>query len=264
MNQRFSGKVVLVVGAGSSGPGWGNGKAAAVAYARNGGIVIAADVRADAAEEAAAIIRDEGGAGHSMAVDASDPVTVESMVSQVLADHRRIDVLHNNVGVVGIGDILDLEPADWNLALQVNLSSVFLTMRAVLPGMVDRGRGAIVNISSVAGLRYTGYAYPAYATAKAAINHLTAVTAVRYARDGVRVNAVAPGLIDTPLIYQGMSSEFSSVEEMVAARNAMSPTGRMGTPWDVANAALFLASDEAAYINGVTLPVDGGLTVRCL
>lgn len=264
MNQRFSGKVVLVVGAGSSGPGWGNGKAAAVAYARNGGTVIAADVRDDAAEETAAIIRDEGGAGHSVAVDASDPATVESMVDQVLADHGRIDVLHNNVGVVGIGDILDLEPADWNLAMQVNLSSVFLTMRAVLPGMVHRGRGAIVNISSVAGLRYTGYSYPAYATAKAAINHLTAVTAVRYARDGVRVNAVAPGLIDTPLIYQGMSSEYVSIEEMLAARHAMSPTGRMGTPWDVANAALFLASDDAAYINGVTLPVDGGLTVRCL
>ena len=186
------------------------------------------------------------------------------MVNYVLAEHGRIDVLHNNVGVVGIGDILDTEPADWNLALQVNLSSVFLTMRAVLPGMVHRGRGAIVNISSVAGLRYTGYSYPAYATAKAAINHLTAVTAVRYARDGVRVNAVAPGLIDTPLIYQGVSSEYSSVEEMLAARHAMSPTGRMGTPWDVANAALFLASDDAAYINGVTLPVDGGLTVRCL
>jgi NAD(P)-dependent dehydrogenase (short-subunit alcohol dehydrogenase family) len=264
MNQRFSGKVVLVVGAGSSGPGWGNGKAAAVSYARNGGTVIAADVRDKAAEETVAIIRGEGGAGQSVAVDASDPVSVESMVSRVLDDHGRIDVLHNNVGVVGIGEILDLEPADWNLALQVNLSSVFLTMRAVLPGMVGRGRGAIVNISSVAGLRYTGYSYPAYATAKAAINHLTAVTAVRYARDGVRVNAVAPGLIDTPLIYQEMSSEYSSVEEMVAARDAMSPTGRMGTPWDVANAALFLASDDAAYINGVTLPVDGGLTVRCV
>jgi NAD(P)-dependent dehydrogenase (short-subunit alcohol dehydrogenase family) len=169
--------------------------------------VIAADVRDKAAVETAAIIRSEGGAGHSVTVDASDSASVESMVGRMLADHGRIDVLHNNVGVVG---------------------------------------------------------KPAYATAKAAINHLTAVTAVRYGRDGVRVNAVAPGLIDTPLIHQEMSSEYSSVAEMVAARDAMSPTGRMGTPWDVASAALFLASDDAAYINGVTLPVDGGLTVRCV
>jgi NAD(P)-dependent dehydrogenase (short-subunit alcohol dehydrogenase family) len=242
----------------------GNGKAAAVAYARGGGTVIAADLREEAAKETAALIADEGGISHSITMDVSDPVTVERVVRQVLAEHERIDVLHNNVGIVHVGDITELEPGDWDHSIKLNLSSVFLTMRAVLPGMVAQGHGAIVNISSLAGLRYTGYSYPAYATAKAAINHLTAVTALQHARSGVRVNAVAPGLIETPLIHQEISSEYSSVEEMITSRNAASPTGRMGTPWDVANAALFLASDDAAYINGVTLPVDGGLSLRCM
>ena len=174
-----------------------------------------------------------------------------------------IDVLHNNVGVTVLGTPVDLSYEQWQRAFRLNVDGVFLACKHVLPAMVERGRGAIVNVSSIAGMRHVGYPYPAYMSAKAAVNQLTVSLALTYAPHGIRVNAVAPGFIDTPLVRRQLASQADSVDELLAARHAQSPTGRMGTPWDVANASLFLASDDAAYVNGVCLPVDGGLSMSC-
>ncbi|HYP69983.1 MAG TPA: SDR family oxidoreductase, partial [Variovorax sp.] len=145
----------------------------------------------------------------------------------------------------------------------VNVKSMFLTCKAVLPLMEQQGRGAIVNIGALGGVRWTGYAYCAYAASKGAVNSLTQSVALQYAAKGIRANCILPGVMDTPHIYKQISGFYQSTEEMVQTRHRLSPTGRMGDGWDVANAAVFLASDEARYINGVELLVDGGMHVRC-
>jgi NAD(P)-dependent dehydrogenase (short-subunit alcohol dehydrogenase family) len=146
----------------------------------------------------------------------------------------------------------------------INVDTVFLTAKHVLPTMLTNRRGAIVNVSSIAALRDVGYPFPAYMASKAAVNQVTVSLAIQYAAHGIRANAVAPGFMDTPMVRRQLHSQADSIDDLLAARHAASPTGRMGTCWDVANAALFLASDEAKYINGVCLPVDGGLAMRCV
>lgn len=258
MRARFKDKVVLIFGAGSSGPGWGNGKAAAAVYAREGALVVGVDLHLDAAQETEAALRQEGLSMTAMAADASTSAEVADVVAQTLKLHGRIDVLHNNVGVTVMGDPVELSEQDWQRSLDINLSSAFLTCKHVLPAMLAQESGAIVNISSLASLQINQYPYFAYQTAKAGLNHFTRALAVRYAARGVRANAVLPGVMDTPLIYKQIAGNFEDVEAMRKARHAASPMGRMGTAWDVANAAAFLASNEAAYITGVVLPVDGG------
>lgn len=258
MRARFKGKVVLIFGVGSSGPGWGNGKAAAAVYAREGALVVGVDLRLGAAQQTQAVLRQEGLAMTALAADASASAEVANVVAQTLALHGRIDVLHNNVGITVMGDPVELSEQDWQRSLDINLSSAFLTCKHVLPAMLAQESGAIVNISSLASLQINQYPYFAYQTAKAGLNHFTRALAVRYAPRGIRANAVLPGVMDTPLIYQQIAGNFEDVEAMRKARHAASPMGRMGTAWDVANAAAFLASDEAAYITGVVLPVDGG------
>ncbi|WP_295539772.1 SDR family NAD(P)-dependent oxidoreductase [uncultured Pseudacidovorax sp.] len=258
MRARFKDKVVLIFGAGSSGPGWGNGKAAAAVYAREGALVVGVDLHLDAAQETEAALRQERLSMTAMAADASTSAEVADVVAQTLKLHGRIDVLHNNVGVTVMGDPVELSEEDWQRSLDINLSSAFLTCKHVLPAMLAQESGAIVNISSLASLQINQYPYFAYQTAKAGLNHFTRAIAVRYAARGIRANAVLPGVMDTPLIYQQIAGNFEDVEAMRRARHAASPMGRMGTAWDVANAAAFLASDEAAYITGVVLPVDGG------
>jgi NAD(P)-dependent dehydrogenase (short-subunit alcohol dehydrogenase family) len=161
-----------------------------------------------------------------------------------------------------MGGPIELDEAAWRRSFDLNVTSCFITCKHVLPHMLARKSGAVVNVSSVAAIRYTGYPYAAYYAAKAAVNNFSMGLALQYARDGIRVNAIMPGLMNTPLIYQQISDQYANAAEMVAARDAACPTGRMGTAWDVAHAALFLASDEAAYITGISLPVDGGLTCR--
>lgn len=259
---RLADKVVLVFGAGSVGEGWGNGKAASVAYAREGATVIAVDRDRAAAEATRSIIADLGGQASAHAADATRSGEVQAVVEDAVARHGRIDVLHNNVGTTIMGGPVELTEEQWHTVLDVNLTSAFLTCKHVLPVMLAQGKGAIVNISSIAAIRYTGYPYPAYYAAKAGINQFTQGLALQYAKDGIRVNAIMPGLMNTPLIYQQISGQYADAAAMARARDEACPMGRMGTAWDIAAAAVFLASDEAGYITGVCLPVDGGLTCR--
>ena len=258
MGMRFADKVVVVFGAGSSGPGWGNGKAAAALYAREGARVVAVDIDIDAAQQTCSVLAEEGFAADALAADATRSPDISGVVSHVMSLHGRIDVLHNNVGRTEMGDVVELSEEGWHRALDINLTSAFLTCKHVLPVMLDQHRGAIINVSSLASVQVNQYPYIAYQSAKAGLNHFTRAIAVRYADKGVRANAVLPGVIDTPLIYTQIAGNFANVEEMRRARAAASPMKHMGDAWDVAHAAAFLASDDAKYITGVCLPVDGG------
>lgn len=262
MSKRLENRVALVFGAGSVGPGWGNGKAAAVQYAREGARVMAIDINTDAADETRDIIAGEGGEALSQRCDVTRREDIVAAVDAALKAFGQIDILHNNVGLPAMGTLETITEAQWDRAMDVNLKSVLLCCQAVIPTMLHQGRGAIVNVSSIAAVRYTGYPYPAYYASKAALNQFTVAIALEYAARDIRANAIMPGLIDTPHIYTNISGQYANLEEMVAARNKLSPTGRMGTAWDVAKAAVFLASDDAAYITGQCLAVDGGLSCR--
>jgi len=260
MADRMQGKVALVLGAGSSGPGWGNGKAAAVLYAREGAKLVAVDVRESAAQETADIVIKEGGEAIAFGGDVTDEVQIQRIVAETLARFGRIDVLHNNVGITDIGELEDISKERWQRVMDINLTGAMLATKAVVPAMLRQGKGAIVNISSTAAVHINDYTYFSYSASKAGLNHLTRALAIRYAKQNIRVNAIMPGLMNTPLIHKQIAGSYVDTAAMMAARDAKSPMGRMGDAWDVAKAALFLASDDAGYITGVCLAVDGGLT----
>ena len=257
---RLAGRVALVFGAGSSGPGWGNGKAAAVMYAREGARVIAVDLNRAAAEETATILAGEGNQSVALAGDITKSADVADIVGEVVTRFGAIDILHNNVGITDMGGIAEITDERWQKVMDINLTGVFLTCRQVIPVMQRQKRGAIINISSIAGAVINPYPYYSYFASKAGLNHFTRAIAVQYAKDGIRANAIMPGLMDTPMVHAQVAGQYADKEAMIRARDAASPTGKMGTAWDVAKAAVFLASDDAGYINGVCLPVDGGLS----
>lgn len=259
---RLQDRVALVFGAGSAGPGWGNGKAAAVTFARAGARVIAVDIDLAAAEQTREIVDNEGGACEAVAADVTDSRQIKALVEGVVARHGRVDILHNNVGTTAMGGPIEESEESWHRVLDINLTSVFLTCKHVLPVMLRQKSGVIVNVSSIAAIRYSGYPYSSYYASKAGLNQFTVGLALQYAKEGIRANVVMPGMMNTPLIHKQIAGQYASAEDMVAARDAACPMGRMGTAWEVANAALFLASDEASYITGVCLPVDGGLSCR--
>ncbi len=263
---RLRGKTAVVVGAGSIGPGWGNGKATAVTFAREGAQVFCVDRNPAAAAETMKIITGEGGKATAFTADVSRAGEVEAMVKACLGTYGRIDVLHNNVGIAEMGSVVEVSEADWDRVFAVNLKSAFLAMKHVIPIMVAQGGGSIINISSIASIRHLGISYVSYGTSKAAMNQMTRTTAVEFARQHVRVNAILPGLMKTPMVEHsaGLAASYSAgdVEAMWRARDAQVPMGHMGDAWDVANAALFLASDESRYITGIELVVDGGITVK--
>ncbi len=268
---RMKGKVVLVMGGGSVLPGWGNGKAAAVLYAIEGAAVIVVDANEEAAQETARIIAAAGGIATALTADATSETDVARVVAAARDAYRRIDVLHNNVGGSGTGRSLDdITLADWNTTMARNLTSAMLSCRAALPVMLAQGGGAMVNVSSISSIRHLGVPTAVYSAGKAGLNALTQNIALTYAGRGIRANCVLPGYIDTPFIRRTIGGQpnyerkgFKTAEEYSAARDRSIPMGRMGSGWDVAYAALFLASDEAAYITGTTLVVDGGVTATC-
>ena len=269
MTGRLQDRVAMVVGAGSSGPGWGNGKAAAVLFAREGAKVFCIDINEEAARETAGIIAEEGGEALAFAADVTKGDQVEAAVKSCMEAWGRIDALDNNVGILTIGGPVETSEEDWDKVVSVNLKSMYLTCKHVLPVMEAQfeaeGRGgAIVNISSIAGIRYTGVPYISYNTTKGAVIPFTRTIALQYAARGIRANAVLPGLMNTPMIVEPLKDVYAGgdVEQMIALRDAQCPTGKMGDAWDVAQAALFLLSDEAKYVTGTSLVVDGGLTAK--
>ncbi len=264
--KRLEGKTAIVVGAGSIGPGWGNGKATAVTFAREGAQVFCVDRNGEAAEETVGIIVKEGGNAEAFAADAARGSDIEAMVAACLKAFGRIDVLDNNVGIAEVGSVVEVAEADWDRVFAVNLKSAYLAMKHVIPVMAKQGGGSIINISSIASIRHLGISYVTYATTKAAMNQMTRTTAVEFAPQNIRVNAVLPGLMKTPMVEHsaGLAASYAKgdVEAMWRARDKQVPMGHMGEAWDVANAALFLASDESRYVTGIELVVDGGLTLK--
>lgn len=263
MGKRLKDKVVFVTGAGSIGPGWGNGKAAAVQFAREGAKVFASDINADAVAEVADIIRGEGGTVESIACDAANSASVEAAVNACMDAFGRIDVLHNNVGIIDPGGPEDLTEAQWDRLMNINVKSMYLTCRFILPIMAEQGGGSIINISSIASTHSLGYSCISYSASKGAVNAFTRDIALNYGRKGIRCNSILPGLMNTPLIHMGnVTDVYGSTEEMVRQRDALIPLGKMGDAFDVAHAAVFLASDEAKHITGIELVVDGGITLK--
>jgi NAD(P)-dependent dehydrogenase (short-subunit alcohol dehydrogenase family) len=270
VSDRLSGKVAIVAGAGSIGPGWGNGKATAAVFAREGAKVVCADINLAAAEETAALIQGEGGQAFAVQTDVTESAAVADLVETTLSRYGRIDILDNNVGIAEVGGVVDLPEETWERVFKINLTGAFLAMKHVIPVMqrqfAESGEGgSIINISSIASIRHTGVPYASYSATKAALNHLTRTTAAQYAREKIRVNAILPGLMRTPMVAHsaGLATAYGAgdVEAMWAARDAQVPMGHMGEAWDVAHAALFLASSEARYVTGIELVVDGGITL---
>lgn len=254
-------KIAIVTGCGTLGEGWGNGKAIAALFARQGAMVYGVDRDAEAARQTQAAIEAEGGRCHVGTCDVTDPLQVANLVADCVARFGRLDVLVNNVGRSEPGDAVTTSEEAWAEQFDVNVNSAFRMCRAAIPTMEERGGGAIVNISSIAALRYGGKPQIAYSASKAALIQFTRMAAVMHAPQGVRLNCVIPGLINTPLVRR-MADKYAGgdYEGFVAKRNAQVPMGHMGDAWDVAHAALFLASDEAKYVTATEILVDGGVT----
>lgn len=258
---RLQDRVAIVTGAGSIAEGWGNGKATAVTFAREGAKIIAMDANADAAEETRRIITSAGGECTCFVGDVSKAADVKRLMECTLDVYGRLDILHNNVGINRPGPTVNATEEEWNLVMDVNLKSMFLTCKMALPIMEKTGRGAIVNISSVAAIRFARIPYILYSTTKAAIVALTRTIAIEYASRGVRANTILPGLLDTPMVFATLGSSYArSEEEIIRERSAQVPMGRMGSAWDVAKAAAFLVSDDAGFITGAELVIDGGMS----
>ncbi len=264
MGGRLEGKVAVVVGAGQTpGETIGNGRATAILFAREGARVVAVDLRIASAEETVTMIEKEGGVATAVEADATNEDDCRAVVAGCLELHGRIDVLHNNVGIGG-GDAgpAHIDEAAWDQILAVNLKSVVFPCKHTLPVMREQRSGSIVNISSIAAVCATGIV--AYKVSKAGVNAYTQSLAIGNAKYGIRANVIMPGLMNTPMAIEGISEARGIPrEDLIRQRDAQVPLlGKMGTAWDVAHAALFLASDEARFITGVALPVDGGQSAR--
>lgn len=262
---RVAGKAAIVVGAGQTpGETIGNGRATAILLAREGARVFCVDRRFDSAEETVAMIQAEGGEALAFKADIASAEDCAALIAAGVSELGGLDILHNNVGIgAGDGPMHKLEEDAWDRILDVSLKGMWLTLRAAVPVMRERGGGAIVNISSLAAIAAAGN-LTAYGVAKAGVNKLTTTVAAANARYGIRCNAIMPGLMDTPMAVDAVARATGQTREAVRApRDANVPLGaRMGTAWDVAYASLFLASDEARFITGAILPVDGGGSVR--
>jgi NAD(P)-dependent dehydrogenase (short-subunit alcohol dehydrogenase family) len=255
LKPRLEGKVAIVTGAGSRSEGIGNGRATALLFAREGAKVLVVDNSPAAAERTMEMIRKEGGEAEVFAADVSRTDDCRAMVEGAVKRWGRLDILDNNVGISGRGTVVAVEEKDWDRVMAVNVKSMMLTGKYAVPAMSAAGGGSIINISSIGALRPREEMTP-YATSKGAVIALTRAMAVSHGKDGIRVNCIAPGPMYTPMVYsRGMS------EEMRKRRKLASLLKIEGTGWDIGYASLFLASDEARFITGLVLVVDGGVTL---
>jgi NAD(P)-dependent dehydrogenase (short-subunit alcohol dehydrogenase family) len=252
MPGRLAGKVAIVTGAGSRGPGLGNGKATAILFAREGAAVLCVDREPGRAEETVGLIAAEGGRAAAFSADVTRAAECQAMVRAALERYGALDILHNNVGIESRTNLLETTEEDWDRVMAVDLKSMLLATQAAVVPMLERGRGAVTCVSSVAALR--GHGRTAYAAAKAGVLGFVVSAAAQLGPQGIRVNAIAPGQVWTPMV------EALGPEARERRRRA-SPLGVEGTAWDVAWAAVYLASDEARWVTGQTLVVDGGLTL---
>jgi NAD(P)-dependent dehydrogenase (short-subunit alcohol dehydrogenase family) len=265
MAGRLAGKVAIVVGAGSTpGDTIGNGRATAILFAREGASVLLVDRDGASAEETGRLVRAEGGDAAVLEADVTDSAACLRMAETCVERFGRVDVLHNNVGIGAVGGPVETSEDEWDRVLRTNLTGMFLTCKHVLPHMERRGQGAIVNVSSLGAVRFSDvFPLVAYGASKGGVNAFTRAIAMQYAARGIRANAVMPGLIRTPMAVDEPSRRLGLDKEHFARlRDEAVPMRHMGEAWDVAYAALFLASDEAKYVTGVVLPVDGGLSCK--
>ena len=250
---RLEGKVAIVTGAGSSGPGVGNGKAAAVLFAREGARVLLVDAVLERAEETLAMIAGEGGEASCLQANVINAGDCARMVDTAVERYGRLDILDNNVGISRRGTVVEVSEEDWDYVMAVNVKSIVLSSKYAIPRMIESGDGGcIINISSIAGLR--AHSSTPYTASKAAVIGLTMSMAADHGPDGIRVNCIAPGLVYSPMVAPRMDDDLRRI------RQNASPLRTEGDSWDIGYAALYLASEEARWVNGVTLPVDAGLT----
>lgn len=263
--KRLTNKIALIVGAGSVGPGWGNGRACAALFAAEGAQVIAADINQEALDQTLEHIREEGGQATGLLCDVTDRNSVAELVRASIELHGRIDVLVNVVGGSRAGGAGEMDESDWNRQIDFNLTSVYRTCHEVIPHMISQNSGSIINIASTSGTRWTGSPQVAYASAKAGIISFSRVTAVQYAHNGIRANTVVPGQLHTPMVESRLAGQRAGgdVDKLLAQRQARIPLGFMGDGRDTGYAALYLASDEARFVTGTEIVVDGGMTARC-
>jgi len=262
---RFKSKVAIVTGAGCVGSGWGNGRAMTVRLAQEGAHVFAVDRDPEPLAETLALAGDAQSAIDTYACDVTRAEDIQKMVQACVDKFGTVDILINNVGGSAPGGPIEMSEEVWDLQINTNLKSVFLTCKYVLPIMVAQQSGAIVNVASTSGTRWTGSAQVAYAATKAGVIQLSKVVAVQHASMGIRVNTVVPGQLHTPMVEVRLAKQRAGgdVEALLASRVKRIPLGFMGDGRDTANAALFLASDEARFITGTEIVVDGGMTARC-
>ncbi len=265
MTRRLEGKVAIITGAGSVGPGWGNGRATAVRFAEEGAKIFAVDRDAERLRDTVERVKKAGGAIATHLCDVTRAGDVAAMVDACVKTYGRIDVLVNNVGGSAPGGPVEMSEEVWDAQVDFNLKSVFLACKHVLPMMEKQGGGAIVNIASTSGLRFTGNAQVGYAATKAGVIQFSRVVAVQYAARGIRVNTVVPGQLHTPMVEARLAKQRAGgdVEALLRSRLERIPLGFAGDGRDTANACLFLASDEARFITGAEIVVDGGMTIRC-
>jgi NAD(P)-dependent dehydrogenase (short-subunit alcohol dehydrogenase family) len=265
----MTGKVAIVAGAGSVGPTgskiWGNGKATAILLARQGASVFLLDINEEAMAETKSIIESEGGACATHRCDMTIAADVQEMVQACIDRFKRIDILVNNVGGSAPGDPVSMTEEVWDRQIDFNLKTAFLGCKFVIPVMLAQGKGAIVNIASVAGMRndfLSGRSHVGYSASKAGVIQLSRSVAGTYAKQGIRVNTVVPGLMHTPLVEYRLARTVggNDSQKLIDARHAAVPMGHMGDSWDVAHAVLFLVSDEARFITATEIVVDGGST----
>jgi NAD(P)-dependent dehydrogenase (short-subunit alcohol dehydrogenase family) len=265
MTGRLQDRIAIISGAGSVGPGWGNGRATAVRFAEEGAKIFAVDRNPDSVKETVEKVKAAGGEIVVHECDVTDNTSVAAMMKACVDCFGRIDILMNNVGGSAHGGPVEMAEEVWDAQIDFNLTSVFLACKHVLPVMEKQGKGAIVNMASTSGIRFTGAFQVGYAATKAAVIQFSRVVAVQYASKGIRINTVIPGQLHTPMVEARLARQRAGgdIEALLAQRLKRIPIGFAGDGRDTANAALFLASDEARFITGTEIIVDGGMSVRC-